>query len=166
MVKTRKEIRRDNYLKYREDRLAYAKKRYKENKEYYHEKKVEWLEKNKEEKAAYDSDYQKSLNGWATRKISSMRRHAQKNSYACEIDRDYLLSHVVDECPALKIKLFYGYSEVKGRRPDRATVDRIDSSKGYIKGNIQIISDKANRMKTDATREEMVRFSQWVMSHG
>lgn len=67
---------------------------------------------------------------------------------------------IPDLCPYLNIPLFVG----RGRQTDNSpSLDRIDSTKGYIKGNIQVISNKANAMKYSATLEELVKFARSVL---
>lgn len=44
----------------------------------------------------------------------------------------------------------------------KASLDRIDSTKGYIKGNIQFISASANYAKSTMSHEEMVEFCKLI----
>ncbi len=55
-------------------------------------------------------------------------------------------------CPVLGIKLKTG---VTHSRPDSPSLDRIDSSKGYIKGNVIVVSHRANTIKNNSTIEEL-----------
>jgi hypothetical protein len=66
---------------------------------------------------------------------------------------DLALSDIVIPkiCPKLGIPIFSS----KGRSgPNSPSIDRKDSSQGYTKDNIQIISWRANRLKCDGTKEE------------
>lgn len=60
-------------------------------------------------------------------------------------------------CPILGIELKYS-NESNGNDFDHATLDRIDNSKGYIKGNVIVISRLANVMKNSATFEQLDTF--------
>jgi len=55
-------------------------------------------------------------------------------------------------CPILGMPLFFNCGTPKD---NSYSVDRIDSTKGYVADNIVIVSYRANRLKSDATLEEL-----------
>lgn len=89
---------------------------------------------------------------------------AKKKGIEFSISKEYLESIWPKDnlCPALKIPLT---SEgEKGRRTRFSpSLDRIDNSKGYIEGNIQIISWQANTMKSNATEDQLKSFANWIL---
>ena len=69
-------------------------------------------------------------------------------------------------CPILDIKLEFHFGQGAGGKPSSPSLDRIDNTKGYIKGNVQVISHLANQMKSTATKEQLVKFADWIKSNG
>lgn len=63
-------------------------------------------------------------------------------------------------CPILNIKINYDARLGSNNSP---SVDRIDNSKGYIKGNVIVISRLANAMKNAATFDELKLFSKNIL---
>jgi len=59
---------------------------------------------------------------------------------------------VPEFCPILGIPLVSGDKNICDNSP---TLDRIKPELGYIKGNIQILSARANMLKSNATIEEL-----------
>ena len=66
-------------------------------------------------------------------------------------------------CPVLGIKLKVNSGFGAGGKDDSYSLDRIDNTKGYIKENVQVISHKANSMKSTATADELIKFAEWVL---
>jgi len=62
-------------------------------------------------------------------------------------------------CPVLGIKIERG---TKGFHDNAASVDRLIPELGYVKGNITIICFRANRLKGNATAEELFKVANWV----
>jgi hypothetical protein len=58
-------------------------------------------------------------------------------------------------CPILNVPLKWHRGKAED---DSISFDRIDSSLGYTRDNIQIISWKANRAKNNLTEEELKKF--------
>jgi hypothetical protein len=77
---------------------------------------------------------------------------------------------ITKHCPVLGIELTFEFSNSGlGRRVYRdnvASLDRIDSSKGYIPGNVCVISRKANTIKNCGTAEEHERIARYIRSYG
>jgi hypothetical protein len=68
----------------------------------------------------------------------------------------------VTHCPVLSIELVYVRGEGHGRRHDAATLDRRVNDLGYVPGNVFVISHQANRMKSDATVEELCALAEYA----
>lgn len=67
-------------------------------------------------------------------------------------------------CPILGSKLECKSGKPGGQKTSPA-LDRIDPSKGYVKGNVQIISHLANMMKSHATKKEIISFARWALNN-
>lgn len=65
-------------------------------------------------------------------------------------------------CPILNVKLTFN-KESSGNDPYHATLDRIDNNKGYIPGNVIVMSRLANSMKNSANFEQLELFSKNIM---
>ena len=69
---------------------------------------------------------------------------------------------IPESCPVLGIPLF----TIGKRQTDNSpSLDRINPDLGYIPGNVQVLSNKANMMKSNATPEELIKFSKWVQEN-
>jgi hypothetical protein len=89
--------------------------------------------------------------------IYQARHRAKKFNVPCTITREDI--SIPETCPVLGIPLVWnsGYG-----RPNSPSLDRIDPAQGYVPGNVQVISKRANSMKNDGTAQELLAFADWV----
>tara|TARA_R110002096_G_C14384408_1_gene706021 strand:+ start:442 stop:849 length:408 start_codon:yes stop_codon:yes gene_type:complete len=110
-------------------------------------KRKEYYEKNKHKHKDKMNAYSQELRNTEPAKImlATSRYRAKKKG----LDHDITLDDIIIPylCPLLKIEMI--------KDTDTApSLDRVDSTKGYVKGNVMVISRKANTIKNDATFAE------------
>ena len=66
-------------------------------------------------------------------------------------------------CPVFGMKLKY-YGQAGPNDPASATLDRIDQRKGYVRGNVAIVSFRANNLKGKANPEDLVALARFYGS--
>lgn len=67
-------------------------------------------------------------------------------------------------CPVLGIPLYFSNTGKKGATDNTPTLDRVDNSKGYVKGNVFVISSRANILKRDAEEWELRAIADYMKS--
>jgi len=114
--------------------------------------------KNQDSLARYHRDYQKErrknfdyrLQMLVNASKQRARLHQREHSISVE---DVKAIYPADgKCPIFGVTLAFNKA---GFRDDSPSIDRIDSSKGYTRDNIQVISWKANRIKGAASLEDL-----------
>lgn len=116
------------------------------------EYKRNWRIKNKER---YAIAAKKFFDAYPNKKLfSSAKRSSKERNIKFDLE---LADIVVPEyCPVFGVKLVRGNINGKyGGNDNSASLDRVDNSKGYIKENVCVISNRANKIKRDATLKEL-----------
>ena len=129
------------------DRKEYLREYYQKNKDKW-KKDGAWVQW--EKPPGYHRKYANTIKGMLSRiKSQATKRGIEFNLVPEDIT-------IPETCPVLGIKLEQRLTSGKGYADDNApSVDRVDNSKGYISGNVQIISYRANSLKKDATLAEL-----------
>lgn len=94
-------------------------------------------------------------------KRSTMLASARKRAKKIGVPFSLSLADIIipTECPILGILMPNDNSKISYNSP---TLDRLIPSKGYVSGNVEVISMRANMIKTNATHEEIQKVADWV----
>lgn len=90
-----------------------------------------------------------------TQTYSVIKYKCEKNAVPFDFNVDDLAPFPL-RCPVLDIEIDY-FKKGQGGSNHSPSIDRLIPEKGYITGNVRIISQKANRLKQDASVEEQVQ---------
>lgn len=112
-------------------------------------------ETNKENIKLNNSSYKKK------NRLRSIYHAAKKRSKEQGVAFDIKYEDIIVPlyCPILNIELFHG---VGGACDNSPSIDKIVPELGYIKNNIRVISYKANRYKSDMTREQIQKLLDYI----
>lgn len=91
--------------------------------------------------------------------LSHAKARAFEEGVAFDLTLDWLMEMFghITHCPVLGIKIDWSKRGV-GPSHHSPTIDKLIGAHGYTKGNVVLISHKANAMKSDATPEELLLF--------
>ena len=89
----------------------------------------------------------------------SCRKRAQREGIEFNIEESDIV--IPSTCPILNIPVVYA-SENRGEWP---SVDKVNPSKGYTKGNVAVISYRANMMKSNMTIDDVKRLLKFMESY-
>jgi len=92
--------------------------------------------------------------------FNNAKMRAKEKKLEINIDKEFIKNNLKEFCPVLGIK--YEFASGKQSSPNSPSLDRIDNSKGYIKKNVRIISLRANKLKNDATKEEIEKILNYI----
>ena len=85
--------------------------------------------------------------------IRDAKYRATRDDISWDVDLTFLLSILPNKCPVLQIQ--WEWEAIEGGNPHKPSIDRVDSSKGYTKDNVVIVSWRVNDLKADASLEEL-----------
>lgn len=125
----------------------------------------QWMLENKDSVKEYAKQYGVVMK--ASRRlnpIACLIRNARYRSKISGVPFTITINDLVipEFCPVFGFKL-----EVTNDVPGDCSpsLDRIIPELGYVKGNVQIISNLANRMKSNASPEQLKLFAKWIVEN-
>ena len=95
---------------------------------------------------AYQVKRRRSKAGYADRFMERIRKLTPDT----DIDREFLISVLGDECSLTGVKFRYGREDLTSfTNPYAPSIDRVDSSRGYFKDNVQVVLTAVNFAKNE-----------------
>jgi len=140
----------------------YNKEYYRKNKEKFKQSFKERYKKLKENSEEYKKHLQAGRNWRKLNLAQDMWFQARKRAIQNGLEFNLEVNDIIipDVCPVFGIKL----ERLDKRHNGSPSLDRIDSSKGYIKGNVQWIHKDVNIMKNKFNQEYFIEMCKLVAS--
>ena len=120
--------------------------------------------KNYREAGKLKKHKQSSVHAWLVDKMNGIRSSKAKRQLPVEIEVEYLEALWETQggrCALTGVQMTTKFGSLFAASPDR-----IDSSRGYVKGNVQLVSKAANLAKGSASDEDLREWIAAIRSSG
>lgn len=138
----------------RQEHLTQYKKNLEKDPAFYRKKAAKWRKEHPDTYNSYTEHYKKS--NPVRYLLSKARSRCKKLGLEYNLENEDII--IPEYCPLLNVKL-----DMNGSSDTSPSLDRLDNTKGYIKGNVWVISFQANRMKNTSTLTQLVTFGRNVV---
>jgi hypothetical protein len=150
---------KQTYIKHKANKQRYAREHSNEIKQY----RQEYYLKNRVAMMSSNRAYYSLPENRVKKLLSKAKERAALEKWEFSLTIDDIT--IPEVCPYLGIPLTHTYGQ--GQLESNSSIDRINSSRGYVPGNVQVISRLANTMKSNASVETLQRFAQGIINmHG
>lgn len=99
-------------------------------------------------------------NTWVKYAKKDAKKRAEKKGLPFNLTTEYLMSILTDSCPVFNTP--FKFRGNGGILPTSPSLDRIDPAKGYVEGNVVVISSKANSIKSAYKSSDIFQVAQWL----
>lgn len=113
---------------------------------------------------AEDWEYSCPTYGKMQSMLHSAKCRAKERGREFNLKLEDLAKLYVEKCPILGIDICWDNKESIAH--GSPSLDRIDNNRGYVRGNVQIISHRANSLKKDYLLDEWERVAEYMRSGG
>ena len=167
-----------NDPEFRERKKEAARRRYREKteelKEYQRERKkrlsqdAAWVEKNNRKRL--ESRYRRRAADPVGAKLGRLahaaRSRARSGGYESDVTPQFLIDMWHEQqglCAVTKVPMGLNFGEVRPP-PDSVSIDRIDSSRGYYKDNVRLVTYIYNIARQDRTDDAVLEFARALVA--
>ena len=92
--------------------------------------------------------------------LNSARYRAKRDGIPFDLTLEDIV--IPEVCPVLGIPLHHNTS--RGTSDNSPTLDKIIPELGYVRGNIAVMSAKANRIKSNASLADLAAVTRWMLA--
>ena len=144
---------------------SYYRNTYASNPAYGEKRKIRREKYSKEVGRQYLRDYYCTIRGRAKSLVKTAKRRSSKFNELSDIDEDFIIQKLLNgKCEVTGIEFDFNKHSKYSKNPYAPSIDRIDSSVGYIKTNVRMVIWQVNLMKGELSDFEFIELCRKVIN--